>query len=97
VRQAVLLLAHGAPERIEDVESYLSYVRGGKPVSQHVIDEVKQRYAEIGGSSLLLAWTRRQAQALEQALETKVYFAMRNWHPFISEIMRQIDADGIDR
>ena len=33
MNRGVLLLAHGAPERIEDVPQYLSFVRGGQPVS----------------------------------------------------------------
>jgi ferrochelatase len=97
MKQAVLLLAHGAPERLEDVESYLGYVRGGRPVALHVVQEIKQRYAEIGGSSPLLRWTRAQAEALEKTLELPVYFGMRNWHPFIKETMERIAADGIQR
>ena len=30
---AVLLLAHGAPERLEDVAEYLENVRGGRPTA----------------------------------------------------------------
>jgi protoporphyrin/coproporphyrin ferrochelatase len=95
--QAVLLLAHGAPERVEDVESYLRYVRGGKPVAPQVVEEVRHRYREIGGSSPLLAWTRRQAEALAALLSMPVFFAMRNWHPFIAETMRQIREAGLER
>jgi ferrochelatase len=97
VKHAVLLLAHGAPERLEDVESYLAQVRGGRPLSPHVVAEVKQRYAALGGSSPLLYWTRKQAEALEKRLGRRVYFGMRNWHPFIKETMAQVAADGIER
>jgi ferrochelatase len=102
VKQAILLLAHGAPERVEDVECYLSYVRGGKPVSPATIAEVKQRYAEIGGASPLLKWTSMQAEGLQAELQRRgaraqVYFGMRNWHPFIRETMQQIKDDGIER
>jgi ferrochelatase len=97
VKQAVLLLAHGAPERVEDVESYLNYVRGGRPGSPKVVDEVRQRYAEIGGSSPLLMWTRRQAEALSARLGIPVFFGMRNWHPFIAEVMPQVREAGIER
>ena len=93
----VLLLAHGAPERVEDVEVYLNYVRGGRPGSAHVVEEVKLRYATIGGSSPLLAWARRQAGALAQLLGLPVFFGMRNWHPFIGETMEQVRQAGIQR
>jgi ferrochelatase len=101
MKQAVLLLAHGAPEKVEDVEAYLERVRGSRPgagpTPPDVIQEVRQRYAEIGGSSPLLAWTRKQAEALEAALGIPVYFGMRNWHPSILETMQRIEADGIER
>jgi ferrochelatase len=100
-KTAVLLLAHGAPESVEDVDAYLERVRAGRPgagpTPPHVIQEVRQRYQEIGGSSPLLTWTRKQAVALETALATPVYFGMRNWHPFIRETMERIAVDGIER
>jgi protoporphyrin/coproporphyrin ferrochelatase len=97
VKQAVLLLAHGAPERLDDIPAYLQYVRGGRPTPSKVVEEVRQRYAEIGGSSPLLERTREQARALQAVLDVPVYFGMRNWHPFIKETMAQMQADGIER
>jgi ferrochelatase len=93
----VLLLAHGAPERVEDVPEYLSYVRSGAPVSPRVVEEVASRYREIGGSSPLTRWTRVQAEALATLMGVPVFFAMRNWHPFIKETMDEVRAAGIDR
>ncbi|MCC6857898.1 MAG: ferrochelatase [Bryobacterales bacterium] len=97
MRQAVLLLAHGAPENVADVAEYLVYVRGGRPVQPRVLQEVEHRYQAIGGGSPLLAWTRRQAEALQDKLGLPVYFAMRNWRPFIAESMERIQADGVER
>ena len=97
MKQGVLLLAHGAPERVEDVENYLNYVRGGRPGSAQVVEEVRHRYKEIGGSSPLLKWTKRQAEALAAQLGIPVFFGMRNWHPFIAEVMPQIKEAGIER
>jgi ferrochelatase len=97
VKSAILLLAHGAPERIEDVERYLSFVRGGQPVSARVLEEVKSRYAKIGGSSPLTRWTRVQAEALEALTGIPVFFGMRNWLPFIKDTMEQVRAAGIGR
>jgi ferrochelatase len=97
MKQGLLLLAHGAPERLEDVESYLSFVRGGRPGSPKVLEEVRSRYQAIGGSSPLLAWTRAQAEALQPALGIPVFYGMRNWHPFIRETMDQVRASGVER
>ena len=95
--QAVLLLAHGAPERVEDVPAYLALVRGGRPPSEEINEEVSRRYAEIGGSSPLLKRTREQAEALERELGIPVYFGMRNWQPLIRDTLARIKADGIER
>ena len=65
MRQAVLLLAHGAPERLEDIDPYLSFVMGGGTPPPQVVNEVRRRYAEIGGASPLLARTLEQAAALQ--------------------------------
>jgi protoporphyrin/coproporphyrin ferrochelatase len=97
VKQAVLLLAHGAPERVEDVESYLSFVRAGRPGDPKVLEEVRHRYAAIGGSSPLLLWTRAQAEALERRMGIPVFFGMRNWQPFIRETMERVRDAGAER
>jgi ferrochelatase len=97
VNPGVLLLAHGAPERIEDVPPYLTFVRGGQMVSARVLDEVTSRYAAIGGTSPLTRWTRVQAEALQRVLGIPVFFGMRNWHPFVQETMEQVRGAGIGR
>ena len=91
------MLAHGAPERLEDIPEYLQFVRGGRPTSPEIIEDVKDRYAEIGGSSPLTARTREQAEALEAELGIPVYFGMRNWYPLIKETMARMQSDGVDR
>jgi ferrochelatase len=95
VSDAVLLLAHGAPVKVEDVESYLSFVRAGRPGNPRIVEEVKHRYGKIGGASPLLRWTESQAEALKNILGIPVYFAMRNWHPFIQDVVPQIRADRV--
>ncbi len=62
-------------------------------------------YAEIGGASPLLKLTERQAAALEKTLktnrsagrETKVFIAMRYWHPMSDETARAVKDFGPDR
>lgn len=55
-------------------------------------------YRKLGGGSPLLALTEAQARALEgelaelQATETKVFVAMRYWHPMSAEAAAQVEA-----
>ena len=83
MNQAVLLLAHGAPERLDDVEAISRSCAAAGRRTRASLEEVTRRYAAIGGSSPLLRWTRAQAEALERLLGIPVFFGMRNWHPFI--------------
>src|SRR5688572_12053726 len=94
----VLLLAHGGPDTLDDIEPFLFHIRGGRPVTPHLLEEIRSRYAQIGGSSPLLAISRQQAVALERELSAsstpcRVYLGMRNWHPFIKETMAEIARD----
>src|SRR5262249_30707812 len=65
------------------------------PRNQQVVDEVTHRYRDIGGCSPLLRWTASQAEALEDMLGIPVSYAMRNWHPFIRDVVPGIQADRV--
>lgn len=88
-RWGVLLLAHGAPEKLEDIPEFLLYVCNGRPLPAPAVEEITRRYARIGGGSPLLRHTRRQAAALAARLGCPVYVGMRNWHPFIADAVRE--------
>jgi ferrochelatase len=92
----VLLLAHGAPDQLEDIPAFLLNVRTGRKLPDAVVNEIVRRYSLIGGSPLLRL-TILQAQGLAKLLGRPVYLGMRNWKPFIAEAVRQIKADGVER
>ena len=95
-KTAVLLLAHGSPSAPEEVPEYLKYVTSGRPLPQNVIDEITHRYALVG-SSPLTRWTLRQSYQLADLLHVPVYVGMRNWKPFIPDVVRTMCADGVKR
>jgi len=106
---AVLLLAHGTPNVLGEMAEYLAKVTGGRPLPPQVVAELQHRYAQIGLRDIpgtepppLTRWTLEQARLLELALQQSghalpVYVAMRNWHPFIADVVRQMRADGVTR
>lgn len=67
-RVAVLLMAYGGPDALEDVEPYLLDVRDGRPLPPTAVAEIRERYRLIGGRSPILERTREQADALERRL-----------------------------
>jgi ferrochelatase len=99
-KQAVLLLAHGTPETIEQIPEYLRNVVSGRPLPLTVVEEIQHRYAQIGHSPLTEI-TFAQARLVEAELAAAgqavpVYVGMRNWRPYIPEVVRQMRADGIE-
>jgi ferrochelatase len=93
-RQAVLLLAHGTPESLDQIPEYLRNVTGGRPMPESVVEEIRHRYSLIG-SSPLTELTLQQGQLLSEALDLPVYVGMRNWKPYIADVVRQMRGDGI--
>src|SRR5687767_10221596 len=94
--KAVVLLAHGTPESLDQMPEYLARVRGGRPPSPELVAEMTSNYRAIGGRSPLTDITRAQAEALQQELGdgTPVYVGMRNWHPYIADAVAQAVAAG---
>ncbi|HEU5231460.1 MAG TPA: ferrochelatase [Terriglobales bacterium] len=93
-KTGVLLLAHGTPDSVSDVPAYLHNVTGGRPVPDSVIEEVKHRYGLIGRSPLT-SITMRQGELLSESLKMPVYVGMRNWKPYIADVVAKMLADGI--
>jgi len=91
---AVLLLAHGSPGSVDEVPEFLRNVTNGRPVPVQVIEEVKHRYSSIGCSPLT-ALTLKQGELLSRELGTPVYVGMRNWKPYIADVVAGMVADHV--
>lgn len=67
-----------------------------KVISMRRARHVAHHYAEIGGKSPILEFTRRQAEGLESELrrefDARVVVAMRYWHPFTAEAIAELAA-----
>lgn len=102
MKKALLVMAYGGPDSLDDIEPYLLDIRGGRPTSPELVAEIRGRYARIGGRSPLLEITRGQAQMLEQCLNNlssedtyQAYVGMRHWKPYIRDVVAQIARDGL--
>jgi ferrochelatase len=99
-KQAVLLLAHGTPETVEQIPEYLRNVVSGRAIPQHVVEEIQHRYALIGHSPLT-ELTCEQGRLVEAdlaagGLDARVYVGMRNWRPYIPDVVKRMRADGVE-
>src|SRR5688572_8247488 len=95
-KAAVLLLAHGSPDSPEGVPEFLNSIAGGRSLPDHVVEEVQRRYTLVGRSPLTEI-SLRQGRALARELGLPVYVGMRNWRPFIADVVKQMSAEGITR
>jgi protoporphyrin/coproporphyrin ferrochelatase len=93
-RTAILLLAHGTPDALDEIPEYLRNVTSGRPLPQAAIAEITHRYSLIGKSPLTDI-TRAQSRLLKQRIGMPVYVGMRNWKPYISTAVRQMRDDSI--
>jgi ferrochelatase len=93
-KTAVLLLAHGTPDSIEEIPAYLANVTSGRPLPPAVVAEIQHRYSLIGHSPLTEI-TLQQSAHISEELGLPTYVGMRNWKPYIRETVLQMAADGI--
>jgi ferrochelatase len=98
VTDAVLLMTYGSPSSLDDVERYMTAIRGGRVPEHGLVTEFRRRYATIGGSPLIPI-TERQVAALEARLEGSavVRAAMRFSEPSIETVMGELAAVGVRR
>jgi ferrochelatase len=94
---AVVLMAYGSPDRLEDVPAYYADIRGGRQIAPEHLADLVDRYRRLGveDSNPLNEITEATRAALEAALELPVYTGMKHWTPHIAEAAAR--AAGADR
>src|SRR5437588_7483373 len=95
---AVVLMAYGSPERLEDVPAYYADIRGGRPVRPELLEDLVERYRRLGVEehNPLNAITEETRAALERELGLPVFTGMKHWTPRISEAVARALAGGAD-
>jgi ferrochelatase len=95
---AVVLMAYGSPERIEDVPAYYSDIRGGRPIRPELLEELTERYRRLGieGSNPLNEITEQTRAALQQELGLPVLTGMKHWTPRIGDAVETALAGGAE-
>lgn len=86
---AILLMAVGGPGCLDDVEPFLLDIRGGRPTSPELIEEIRERYRATGEKSPVPGIMKEVARELEGRLNgsgserVRVFIGFRHWHPSI--------------
>jgi protoporphyrin/coproporphyrin ferrochelatase len=96
---AVVLMAYGSPERLDDVPAYYRDIRGGRPIRPELLEDLVERYRRLGieDGSPLNAITEQTRAALERELDdVPVFTGMKHWTPRIAEAAEAAVAGGAD-
>jgi len=94
---AVVLMAYGSPERLEDVPAYYADIRGGRPIKPELLEDLVERYRALGieDESPLNAITEQTRAALERELgDVPVFTGMKHWTPRIGDAADRAVATG---
>src|SRR5690348_6523142 len=99
---ALLIVSFGGPEKPDDVLPFLENVTRGRNIPRDRLLEVAEHYYHFGGKSPINDQCRELISALRPALDESgmrlpIYWGNRNWHPFLSDTLRQMREDGVRR
>jgi ferrochelatase len=99
-RVGVLVMAHGTPQRTEDIAPFYTRIRRGRPPTPEQLADLEQRYAAIGGLSPLTARTEAQVDALRAELDRRapahyiVAYGAKHTDPLIEDGAAEVVAAG---
>jgi len=95
---AVVLMAYGSPERLDDVPAYYADIRGGRPIAPDQLEDLVTRYRRLGieDANPLNAITEQTRAALEGELGLPVFTGMKHWTPRIAEAAGKAIDSGAD-
>ncbi|MCK5681063.1 ferrochelatase, partial [bacterium] len=98
MKAAILLLAYGGPENIEEIEPFLKRLLRRDSLPPGLLQRVEKKYQAIGGGSPLPSICREIREKLSQELkELPVYLAFRYAEPSIENVVREMRAEGITK
>jgi len=97
---AVLLVAHGTVDDLDDLPAFLTNVRRGQPPAPQLVAELRRRYEAIGGRSPLNAVTAEVARKLDRLVgsaRVRVAWANRLWKPYVRDVVADLARAGVRR
>ena len=93
----ILAMAYGTPSSLDEVETYYTDIRGGRPPTPELLDELTARYRAIGGRSPLLEITHAQAAGIAERIEgAQAFVGQKHAAPFIRDAMAEMKERGIE-
>jgi len=97
---ALLLVSFGGPDGPDDVLPFLQNVTRGRGIPPERLADVAAHYMHFDGVSPINEQNRLLLQAIRAELtehghDLPVYWGNRNWHPYLTDTVRQMMSDGV--
>ena len=98
-RVGVLLMAYGTPRDRDDIETYYTDIRRGRPPTPELLADLVRRYDALGGTFPLRAITEAQVNAIRSALGADHVVTLGTKHsvPKVEDGVRALAAEGVER
>ena len=98
-RVGVLLMAYGTPRDRDDIETYYTDIRRGRPPTPELLADLVRRYDALGGTFPLRAITDAQVDAIRSALGEGFVVTLGTKHssPKVEDGVHALAAEGVDR
>ncbi|WP_418276131.1 ferrochelatase [Isoptericola jiangsuensis] len=99
---ALLLYSFGGPNKPEDVVPFLRNVTAGKGIPDSRLEEVGEHYYGFGGKSPindqnLALKAALEAELARRGIELPVVWGNRNWEPYTTDAIDELEALGARR
>lgn len=92
---ALLVMAYGTPQSLDEVEPYYTHIRHGRPPTPELLQELIDRYKAIGGKSPLHEITEEQARRVATTVAGRLG---RPVEPFVGYLhIAPFIADAVER
>lgn len=95
---SILIVSFGGPNYPDEVLPFLRNVTAGRNVPDERLLEVAEHYLALGGRSPINEQNLALADALrndlqDHGIDLPVYWGNRNWHPFLTDTVREMMRD----
>src|SRR4051794_32162713 len=92
-------MAYGTPRDRDDIETYYTDIRRGRPPTPELLADLTRRYDELGGTFPLRDITDRQVAAIAAALGDGYTVALGTKHsvPKIEDGVAELASRGVER
>jgi ferrochelatase len=93
----VVVMAYGTPATGDEIESYYTHIRRGRPPTAEQLDDLRARYDAIGGLSPLRRITEAQRARIASSLGDgyQVELGYKHAYPFIEDAAKELATDRI--